>query len=84
MEEMGYMELQCHKPTPGKRVQPSLLYPRDEDKNNFLHVLIKHNYKRKPQYKVENLILFRAMQIMLVNMRYTSPKLESANQRRAF
>ena len=69
MEELGYQEVQCHKPTPSRKVQPSLLYPRDEEKNNFLHVLIKNNYKRNLQYKLENTILFRGMQIMLVNMR---------------
>ena len=69
MEELGYQEIQCHKPNSRREIQPSLLYPRDENKNTFLHTLIKNNYKRNLQYKVENMILFRAMQTMLVNMK---------------
>ena len=69
MEELGYQEIQCHKPNARREIQPSLLYPRDENKNTFLHTLIKNNYKRNLQYKVENLILFRAMQSMLVSMK---------------
>ena len=39
LEELGFIELQCYKPNPLMKQQPSLLFPRDEDKNTFLHLL---------------------------------------------
>ena len=41
LEELGFIELQCYKPNPLMKQQPSLLFPRDEDKNTFLHLLGK-------------------------------------------
>lgn len=69
LEELGFIELQCYKPNPLMKQQPSLLFPRDEDKNSFLHLLVKSNYKRNPVYKQENHCLFRAMQALLVSMK---------------
>jgi len=69
LEELGFIELQCYKPNPLMKQQPSLLFPRDEDKNTFLHLLVKSNYKRNPVYKQENHCLFRAMQALLVSMK---------------
>ena len=48
LEELGFIELQCYKPNPLMKQQPSLLFPRDEDKNTFLHLLgnVFSNYFR--------------------------------------
>ena len=48
LEELGFIELQCYKPNPLMKQQPSLLFPRDEDKNTFLHLLgnVLSNYFR--------------------------------------
>ena len=60
--------MKCFKPNPVRSQSPSLLFPRDNDKNTFLHSIIKHNYKRMVTYKAENHCLFRALQGTVFNI----------------